>query len=375
MLGLFILSFVMSLAAAYFILRGQGFHSHVTRDIPLPGSHKIHDTDVPRIGGVAVFVGWVTGLAAASYAGYLYWSAALAWVACLLPVFAAGLAEDLTKRVRPRTRLLWSLVSAGLAYGWLGVAAHRIDVPGGEALLAIPVVSFVFTLLAVGGLAHAVNIVDGLHGLALSVCFLALVALGYVAFQVNDSEMVLMSGLGAAAVLGLRAWNYPSGQIFCGDGGAYFLGCYVALLSGLLVGRNPQVSAWFPVLALLYPIWETLFSAYRRKIVLRVPASAPDNLHLHSLMFATLVGDAGPERPGSRGRCNSDASHSMVLLALMTVVPASLWWNDSRYLVASALGFVVVYLVLYRRLETRATAVGVDVQHMPIDPRPGRTFN
>jgi UDP-N-acetylmuramyl pentapeptide phosphotransferase/UDP-N-acetylglucosamine-1-phosphate transferase len=340
--------------AAFLLLRGQIFDTRLSRDPAVPGTHKIHEEAVPRIGGVSIFLGWLAGLFAARYAGYLDWFTALAWAACLFPVFAAGLAEDFTKRVGVRTRFLMSLVSAAIAYFLLGVAATRIDIPGSDVLLAIPLISFVFTVLAIGGLAHAINIIDGLHGLALTIAIMAFIAIGYVAFAVGDSELLLLAGLGAGSTLGLRMWNYPSGQIFCGDGGAYFLGCSLAVLSGLLVLRHDEVSAWFPVLTLLYPIWETLFSAYRRKVIAGVPVSTPDQLHLHTLTYANMVRSSDAPHPQARSRRNSDASHMMILLALMNVVPAVLWWNETWLLVVSALFFIVVYLIVYRRAAMQA---------------------
>jgi UDP-N-acetylmuramyl pentapeptide phosphotransferase/UDP-N-acetylglucosamine-1-phosphate transferase len=62
-------------------------------------------------------------------------------------------------------------------------------------------------------------------------------------------------------------WNYPRGKIFLGDGGAYLLGFWLAELSVLLVVRHPEVSPWFPMLLLVYPIFETLFSMYRSKVL------------------------------------------------------------------------------------------------------------
>jgi UDP-N-acetylmuramyl pentapeptide phosphotransferase/UDP-N-acetylglucosamine-1-phosphate transferase len=224
----------------------------------------------------------------------------------------------------------------------------RVDIIGVDALLSVPVIAFVFTLFAVGGVAHSINIIDGLNGLASGVSLIALLALGYVAFQVSDIELVLMCGVGVGAILGFRMWNYPSGRLFCGDGGAYFLGAYVGILSVLLIHRHPQVSPWFPLLLVLYPVWETLFSAYRRRVLRGRPASMADKLHMHTLFYKRVK---HPMEDGkARSRRNSDASVFMVLFAGGSALPAVLWWTDSAYLTASALAYVVLYLAIYRRL-------------------------
>lgn len=346
------------MSIGYLALRSEHIHAKFTGDIASKGSHKVHARAVSRIGGLCIFLGWSVGLVASAVYGPLSLTATALWVACLLPAFAVGFAEDLTKKVPPVARLVASFVSAGMAYVLLGAALTRTDVYGLDTLLALPILSFMFTLFAIGGVAQAINIIDGLNGFASGVCLVALLALGYVAFQVGDEQLVLLCGLGAGAILGFRIWNYPSGRIFCGDGGAYFLGAYVAVLSVLLVQRHAEVSPWFPLLLLLYPIWETVFSAYRRRVLRGRPASSADKLHMHTLFYKRVK---NPLVNGKkvRARRNSDASVTMMRLACVSTVPAVLWWSDTTYLIASAAVYMVFYLAIYRRLVrfgTRAPA-------------------
>ncbi len=347
MFKLFVFSFAISAIIGYLILRSWYLHGRFTADVASPGSHKVHVTTVSRIGGLSVFGGWVAGLVASVYYMNVQFPTVLAWVICMAPVFVAGLAEDITKRVSATVRLLCSFATAALGFFLLDAAVRRVDMFGIDPLLAAPAVSFLFTLFALGGVTHAVNIIDGLNGLALSVCMMAFLALGYVAFTVNDHEILLMSGLGIGSLLGLLIWNFPGGRIYCGDGGAYFLGGYVAMLSALLVGRNPQVSAWFPLLLVLHPVWETLFSAYRRRVLRRRPAFAPDKLHLHTLVYERSKQGIFGMVPSRR---NSDASVLVMMLVIGNTIPAVLWWNDTSYLVVSALVSIGLYLAIYRRL-------------------------
>lgn len=348
MLRLFLLAFAVSLGVGYLTLRYEHLHRHFTGDIATAGSHKVHRRSVSRIGGLSIVIGWIVALIASGLSGKISGVHIATWLLCLLPAFAGGFAEDLTKRVPPMLRLLTCFLSAGLAYLLLGASVSRTDVAGVDMLLAVPAISFLFTCFAVGGVAHAINIIDGLNGLATGVCLMALLALGYVAFQVGDSEILMMSGLVAGAVMGFRVWNYPSGRIFCGDGGAYFLGAFVAILSALLVHRHQEVSPWFPLLLVLYPVWETLFSAYRRRVLRGRPASIADKLHMHTLFYKRVKHplDGGH----SRARRNSDASVSMMLFACGSALPAVLWWEEGAYLLTAAFAYILVYLMIYRRL-------------------------
>jgi UDP-GlcNAc:undecaprenyl-phosphate GlcNAc-1-phosphate transferase len=94
-----------------------------------------------------------------------------------------------------------------------------------------------------------------------------LLAIAYASFQVSDFFLMACSFAAMGAISGFLAWNYPRGLIFLGDGGAYFLGFWVAELSILLVTRNPQLSKWLPILVCFYPVFESLFEIYRRVIL------------------------------------------------------------------------------------------------------------
>lgn len=92
-----------------------------------------------------------------------------------------------------------------------------------------------------------------------------LAGFAYVSFYLGDRFLLIVALSTLGGVIGFLVWNYPRGHIFLGDGGAYFLGFIIGELSVLMLARHPQVSAWFPLLLCIYPVFETLFSIYRKK--------------------------------------------------------------------------------------------------------------
>jgi UDP-N-acetylmuramyl pentapeptide phosphotransferase/UDP-N-acetylglucosamine-1-phosphate transferase len=140
--------------------------------------------------------------------------------------------------------------------------------------------------------------------------------------------------------------------IFAGDGGAYFLGFAIATLAVLLVHRNSEVSPWFALLALWYPVWETLYSMVRRRIHGRSPAD-PDGLHLHTLVYRRIVKLRA--RPVAR---SAVTTLCMLALNVFTVVPAVLFWDETWILQAYAAGFVLLYLWIYLRIARFGLPVG-----------------
>ncbi|MFN7130403.1 MAG: glycosyltransferase family 4 protein, partial [Brevundimonas sp.] len=115
-------------------------------------------------------------------------------------------------------------------------------------------------------MANAVNIIDGFNGLAAATSMLMFAAFGYVAWALRDPFIVQVCLAMIGALAGFFVWNYPRGRIFLGDGGAYLVGFVLAEVAVLLVVRHPQVSPWFCFLVCAYPVTETLFSIYRRRL-------------------------------------------------------------------------------------------------------------
>jgi UDP-N-acetylmuramyl pentapeptide phosphotransferase/UDP-N-acetylglucosamine-1-phosphate transferase len=212
--------------------------------------------------------------------------------------------------------------------------------------LSVPI-----TVLAVAGIANAVNIIDGFNGLAAVVVITMLISLGYVALQVGDTFILVTALMVAGATAGFLIWNYPVGLIFLGDGGAYFIGFMLGELALLLVMRNPQVSTWYAALLLIYPAFETLFSAYRRIFVRGQSPAIPDGIHLHSLIFRRIVQWAvGRKEARALMRRNSMTSPYLWMFSLMAVIPATIFWRHTVFLVVFLFLFVVTYIWLYARI-------------------------
>ncbi|TDR76740.1 MraY family glycosyltransferase [Paludibacterium purpuratum] len=341
-----VLSFVLSVL----LVRYQHLHLRYSADSDLGGVQKFHGSPVPRIGGVAVLAGVVLGSGVASYMlGNL---SCLAVLFVALPAFAAGLLEDLTKRVGVRTRLYATFVSALLGAILLHATIQRVGVPILDTILQSSwVLSVLFTMVAVGGVAHSVNIIDGYNGVSGSVSVLIFGALGYVSFKVGDVTLVALSFAALGGVLGFLLLNYPRGLIFAGDGGAYLVGVLIAELSVLLVQRNPQVSPWFPLLLVIYPVFETLFSIYRRKFLQDRAIGHPDALHLHSVIYRRLVRwMVGSREAEHLTRRNSMTAPYLWVLAALSIAPAMLFWQNTVVLMICVLLFILLYISLYRMI-------------------------
>jgi UDP-N-acetylmuramyl pentapeptide phosphotransferase/UDP-N-acetylglucosamine-1-phosphate transferase len=344
-------AFLGSLIATLWVVRTGRAASHAAHDSDLTGPQKFHARPVPRIGGLGIVAGVSIGALAMVWHDPRSNAMALLLLMCGLPCFVAGIAEDFTKRVSPRRRLVFTAVSAGLAVWGLQAVITYTAIPGLDWMVSIPLGAALVTMFVVTGVANSINIIDGFNGLASMCAMLILGAVGYVAFQVGDDAVLWLALAGIGALLGFFIWNYPAGLVFLGDGGAYFVGFYVAELAILLLHRNPQVSPMFPLLACIYPVFETLFSIYRRRVLRDRSPGVPDGIHLHSLIYRRVVRwAAGPREAKTLTRRNSMTSPYLWLLCMCAVVPAVLFWNDTGVLASFILLFSVGYTILYWRI-------------------------
>jgi UDP-N-acetylmuramyl pentapeptide phosphotransferase/UDP-N-acetylglucosamine-1-phosphate transferase len=345
-----LIAFLAALAATLLMVRAATGSSH-GMDRDLSGPQKFHAMPVPRTGGLGIAWGLACALLALTWQDSAHVRDGWLLLLCAAPALAAGLAEDLTRKVGPLPRLLATMVSALLAAWLLGALIRDTAIPGLDWLVGFAAGSLLLSVLGVAGLAHAVNIIDGFNGLASMCAIIMLAALGYVAFQVGDPLVLTLALAGIGAALGFFVWNFPAGLIFLGDGGAYFLGFWFAELSLLLLVRNPgEVSPLCPLLICIYPVFETLFSIYRRRRRGSAPGM-PDGIHLHSLIYRRVLRWAIPDRSvRAMTRRNSMTSPYLWFLCMLSVFPAMLFWDHTGVMAASLAGFVLSYLGLYWRI-------------------------
>ena len=348
-------AFIISLLSCLLIIRYKNLHQHITGDCDFDGPQKFHLLEVPRIGGVAILAGLliascIRGLQNKEDGYFL-----LLLIACSLPAFLSGFFEDLTKHISIKIRLISTGISAAL-FGYVFEAwISSIGIPISDALFSIPLISIGFTIFAICGLANAYNIIDGFNGLSSMVSIITLLAISYVSFKVGDITLVIAALILIGANAGFFIWNYPKGFIFLGDGGAYLIGYWVGALSVLLAIRHPNISPWFPLLVNIYPIFETLFTMWRRRIHQGKNIGTPDGAHFHTLIYRRILRWAKAGHNNSTAAnfdtmSNSKTSPYLWLLSTAGIIPAVLWWNNTNFLQACSLVFCLIYLWLYNAI-------------------------
>jgi UDP-N-acetylmuramyl pentapeptide phosphotransferase/UDP-N-acetylglucosamine-1-phosphate transferase len=350
MITLLVFSFLISAVTVLIFMRRARRHARrYAADMP----QRFHKGHVPRLGGAGVFMGAGVAWMISGWTGDPYnvnWpvGSSLLMLACLAPAVLGGVVEDVTQSVSVRYRLGLTLGSAMLLCWALQLSVPRIGIPWVDGWMqAAPYLGVLLAVVAIGGLPHAFNIIDGYNGLAATVAVLMCLAISHVALQLGDRQLAAMVVCLVGATLGFLLWNYPSGKIFAGDGGAYVWGMVIAVACVALVQRHPLVSPWFPMLLVIYPVWETLFSIYRKVARGQSPGTA-DALHFHQLIFRRIVRVAFSDDEARQLLArNNRTSPYLWIFAAMSVVPAVLFWRNTPVLMLCCLLFVVTYVAAY----------------------------
>lgn len=367
-----LVSFGVAATLAWLIVRTRHWHLHLTADHPGLGPQKHHEEATPRIGGVAILVGLMTGLLAlrvptgqwlGPVPGHGIALGGLLWA--LLPLFALGMVEDLHQSVSVRLRLGLSLAAGALAWGVADVRIGALGLLGVDGWLrTLPLLSAVLTAVAVAGLVHAMNIIDGANGLLAGVSLLVFGSLAWVAAQFGEVALLRLAMLGAAAVAGFGVLNFPRGRLFCGDAGAYLIGFLCAALVILLVSRQSAISPWFALALVLHPVVETLYSAWRRFRQGMKPTE-PDARHMHSLWMAVLrARTARGEAPPLLGTNAGAAWRTLLLAAVPTVLAAAMPTRQGGLQLLCA-AYTALFIFVVRRLQAYEEAPEVTTDITP----------
>ncbi len=252
-----------------------------------PGGRNVNERAVPRMGGVAVTIATLAALAAAFLAHSSVVAAALrgerlkivGLLAGGVTLCAVGCFDDM-RRMRPLYKLLVQVAVASLAFA-CGYRIEAVKLPlFGE--LSMGVFALPVTVLWIVGVTNAINLIDGLDGLAAGAAFFAGMT-NFVVAYVNDSTLVaatMAAMLGAVA--GFLFFNFNPARIFMGDSGSYFLGFVLGTVSlaGASQKASTAVSLLVPVIALGLPIVDLLATIVRRFLE-KKSIFAADRGHIH----------------------------------------------------------------------------------------------
>lgn len=242
-------------------------------DVP-KDNRRMHKKPMPLLGGLSIFLGFtISGLIFCNVTPSLV----AAWFGGLL-IISIGILDD-KYALNAWIKLLGQIAAASIAVGLGGVQIDHINLFGKYihfGALAIPI-----TIFWIVGMTNAINLIDGLDGLACGVSAISSTSLLIVTLMHADLEVAMLTAILTGACIGFLPFNMNPAKIFMGDTGALFLGYMLSVLSIVGVFKTTAVVSFLiPVIIFGYPLFDTVFAFARRILQGRSPFSA-DRGHLH----------------------------------------------------------------------------------------------
>lgn len=247
--------------------------------IDRPEQRKVHNANMPRLGGMAIFLAFIFPMVimqkySGPYLGIILGAAI---------VFLTGLLDDIFQ-LSAGVKLIGQSLAAAVAI-YFGVMVQFLTNPF-DGLLALGYFSIPLTFIWIVGISNAINLIDGLDGLAAGVSAIAAVTMGVVSLLQGQTEVALVAFLLLAAILGFLPYNFNPARTFMGDCGSNLLGFILACLAILGTAKSATIiSLLLPIVILGIPIFDTFFAIIRR-INKRTHIFKPDKEHLHHCLMA-----------------------------------------------------------------------------------------
>lgn len=246
--------------------------------VDAPNYRKVHARIMPRLGGLAIYGAFMIAFLFLKETTGLERDYVYAILIAATIIVITGIIDDM-REISAKAKMLGQLVAACIIVFVGGIQINEINLPFGGDLefgwLSIPI-----TILWIVGITNAINLIDGLDGLAAGVSTIALITLAGMAMIMGNGIAIAMASILAAATIGFLFFNFHPAKIFMGDTGALFLGFMIAVLSLLGFKNVTFISLVIPVIILGVPISDTFFAIVRR-LRNKQKWSDPDKSHLH----------------------------------------------------------------------------------------------
>ncbi len=248
--------------------------------VDIPNQRKVHTTPTPRMGGIAIYAGFVLGTLALA----VYTRQVAALLIAVTIVMFTGLVDDI-KGISPKVKLLGQII-ASLVLVQAGFYVEFITNPFTGGIISLGWWGIPITVLWLTGISNTINLIDGLDGLASGVSVIAAAATAIVCLAQGEVLSAALAGVVAGAACGFLPWNFHPAKTFMGDCGSLTLGFLLGALALMGLSKGATViSVFIPFIILGVPIFDTFFAIIRR-LFLKKHIFEADKMHLHHSLLS-----------------------------------------------------------------------------------------
>lgn len=273
--NIFIIIFVTFIASGILVPIVKKVAKHVNA-IDIPNERKVHKTPIPRMGGLAIFLAFLLGY-------ILYGQLNTSMVAILIGGFLlvlTGIIDDINP-IRARYKFLIQIIAAAVVVIYGNIYINEVSILGLKFYLSQYLAYFV-SIFFIVAITNAINLIDGLDGLAAGISSIYFLTISIIAFILNriGGLDVILSLIMLGSTLGFLVYNFPPAKIFMGDTGSLFLGYIISVIALLGFKVTTFTSLIVPIVILAIPIFDTLLAILRRLLKHQSIGEA-DKEHLH----------------------------------------------------------------------------------------------
>ena len=243
-----------------------------------PDARRVNKKAMPTIGGVAIYLSYFTAL---FFMMPLTTEIVLPMFVVATIIVVTGIIDDV-KEIKPIAKIAGILLAALVVYYYADIRMTMLTIPF-YGYVELGWLSFPVTIIWILAFTNAINLIDGLDGLATGVSIIALTTMGIMGFfflTFGNVEIAIIVFTLVAAAIGFLPYNFFPASIFLGDTGALFLGFMVSIISLQGLKNVTLISLVIPIVILGIPITDTIFAILRRKLN-RLPISGADKNHMH----------------------------------------------------------------------------------------------
>ena len=276
----FLIVFAIALVVSFCLTPLVKKLAFLVNAIDEPDYRKVHKKIMPRMGGLAIYIGFVVAV--------MYWFPMSREIQGLLLgstcILALGIADDIF-HISAKQKLAGQIIAAAILI-YFGISIDWLNDPFGRGYIYLEWMAIPLTLVWVVSLTNVVNLMDGLDGLAAGVTCIATITLAYVAYIQGLFSSARLAICLVGAILGFLPYNFNPAKIFMGDTGSMFLGYTFAAISIIGAMKSTAIIALaMPAVMLGLPILDTACAIIRRHKTGQ-PIFSPDKGHFHHRLLA-----------------------------------------------------------------------------------------
>jgi len=324
----------------YFLIFLNKYNINLLIDDEFRKPQAFHQSPISTSGGIGIFFSF---LIIFFYSFYLKQIVYYEYLSFCTLFFFLGLSDDLKLNLRPKLRLLLMIISLIILVILNKFYIQNTGITFLNRLLEIDIFSLFFVCLCFLFIINGSNLIDGYNGLLGIHSLIILINLFFINFLGKNWDLAFFIFSSIVIIGTFLKYNFPKANVFLGDGGAYFLGSFVAITTIMTSKTYPEISPFYFCILLFYLFFEVFFSFIRKLLKEKKSPIYPDEKHLHMLLYKMLL-------KKSKNKLKSNYSVSIIinLIYSILILPSIFMMKDGMFCKYYSVVLFIVYIFSYK---------------------------